>query len=91
MTEPVRIFDEYNIVLSIRDQHSFDRLLSNLDDFVKANTFVTDEVVMQNKQYSELTTFVETIFQSNKQLMSQYIWQTIIIGFIHLARGTRTY
>jgi hypothetical protein len=91
MDEFLTFFSESNITLSNDQKHLFNRLTENLRNIVKVNTDKNDELLMRSREHEELTRFVSSVFLTNKKVMSQFTWKTIVIGIIGSARRSRDY
>jgi hypothetical protein len=91
MDEFMPLFSESNITLSNEQKLLFNRLTENLRNAVRVNSDKNDEVMMRSREYEELTRFVSSIFLTNKKVMSQFVWRTVVIGIIGGARKSRDY
>jgi hypothetical protein len=91
MDQLLRFFSESNITLSNEQKLFLNRLVENLRNAVKVNTDKNDELIMRLGEHEELTRFVSSIFLTNKKVMSQFVWRTIVIGIIGDARKMRDY
>jgi len=91
MDELLTFFSESNITLSQEQKIHFVRLTGNLRNAVTVNNEKSDELIMRLREHEELTTFVSSIFLSNKKVMSQFVWRTIVTGIIGGARKMREY
>jgi hypothetical protein len=91
MDELLTFFSESNIMLSNEQKLMFDRLTENLRNTVRVNTDKNDELIMRSGEYEELTRFVSSVFLTNRKVMSQFVWRTIVVGVIGGARRSREY
>jgi hypothetical protein len=91
MDEFLKFFSESNITLSNEQKLLFNRLTENLRNAVSVNPDKNDELIMRSREYEELTRFVSSIFLTNRKVMSQFVWRTIVVGIIGSARKMRDY
>lgn len=69
----------------------FNRLTEKLSSLVKGNNDKNDEIIMRSKEQEELTRFVSFVFITNKKVMGEFAWRTLVTGFVSGARRNREY